>query len=47
MSLLGLWHEGWTAALVNHLWQSTAVVVIAWLLAAALRKDHVRLPASL
>ena len=32
----------WTAALVNHLWQSTAVVVIAWLLAAALKKNHAR-----
>lgn len=31
-----------TAALVNHLWQSTAVVVIAWLLAAALKKNHAR-----
>lgn len=42
MSFLGLWHEGWTAALVNHLWQSTAVVVIAWLLTAALKKNHAR-----
>jgi uncharacterized protein (TIGR03435 family) len=42
MTLFGLWHEGWTAAVVNHLWQSTAVVVIAWLLAAALRKNHAR-----
>jgi bla regulator protein blaR1 len=28
--------------LVNHLWQSTAVVGIAWLLALALRKNHAR-----
>ncbi len=42
MSFLSLWHEGWTAALVNHLWQSTAVVVIAWLLAVALKKNHAR-----
>jgi len=32
----------WTAPLVNHLWQSTAVVVVAWLLSAALRKNHAR-----
>lgn len=42
MSFLGLWHESWTAPLVNHLWQSTAVVVIAWLLAAMLKKNHAR-----
>ena len=30
------------AELVNHLWQSTAVVAIAWLLAFALRKNHAR-----
>ncbi len=29
-------------ALVNHLWQSTVVVAIAWLLAWALRKNHAR-----
>ena len=28
--------------LVNHLWQSTVVVPIAWLLALALRKNHAR-----
>ena len=42
MSFLSLWRGGWTAVLVNHLWQSTAVVVVAWLLAAALRKNHAR-----
>jgi hypothetical protein len=31
-----------TAPLVNHLWQSTAVAVVAWALAAALRKNHAR-----
>ena len=29
-------------ALVNHLWQSTVVVALAWLLALALRKNHAR-----
>ena len=28
------------SALVNHLWQSTVVVGLAWLLALALRKNH-------
>ena len=31
-----------TSALVNHLWQLTVVVGIAWLLALALRKNHAR-----
>lgn len=26
------WSQSWTAALVNHLWQSTLVVAIAWVL---------------
>ena len=25
MNLAVLWSEGWTSALVNHLWQSTVV----------------------
>ncbi|MGA3133286.1 MAG: hypothetical protein ABSD59_21005 [Terracidiphilus sp.] len=32
----------YSMALVNHLWQSTVVVGVAWLLAAALRKNHAR-----
>jgi len=36
------WNAEWTAALVNHLWQSTAAVGIAWLLALLLRKHHAR-----
>ncbi len=31
-----------SAALVNHLWQSTAIVGIAWMLAWALRKNRAR-----
>jgi uncharacterized protein (TIGR03435 family) len=32
----------WTAALVNHLWQSTVVTLLAWLLALTLRSNHAR-----
>ncbi|MGB8844191.1 MAG: M56 family metallopeptidase [Terracidiphilus sp.] len=42
MSVPLFWNQGSTAALVNHLWQSTAVVGIACLLAVALRKNHAR-----
>ena len=26
------WAPAWTGALINHLWQSTAIALIAWLL---------------
>ena len=42
MTAPAFWNEGWTAALVNHLWQSMVVVGMAWLLALALRKNHAR-----
>ncbi|HEX4029825.1 MAG TPA: M56 family metallopeptidase [Terracidiphilus sp.] len=42
MNLPAFWNENLTAALVNHLWQSTLVVGIAWLLALALSKNHAR-----
>jgi bla regulator protein BlaR1 len=46
MSLHEFWNGAWAGALpaevVNHLWQSTVVVGIAWLLALALRKNHAR-----
>ena len=32
----------WTAALINHLWQSTVVTLLAWLLALTLRSNHAR-----
>jgi bla regulator protein BlaR1 len=35
-------NEVWTAALVNHLWQSTLVVLIAWLLTLTLRRNQAR-----
>ncbi len=37
-----IWNAAWTSGLVNHLWQSTVVVLIAWLLALALRNNHAR-----
>jgi bla regulator protein blaR1 len=37
-----LWNDNWTAAIVNHLWQSTVVVGIAWLLIFTLRNNHAR-----
>ena len=40
MMFPSFWNEAWTAALVNHLWQSTVVVLpMAWLLALALRNN--------
>jgi len=42
MSLAGFWIESTQAALLNHLWQSTAVVGIAWLLSLALKTNHAR-----
>ncbi len=37
-----LWDEAWTAALVNHLWQSTLVALLAWLLALCLRNNQAK-----
>lgn len=36
------WSPGWTAAVVNHLWQSTLLVGVAWVLTFALRKNRAR-----
>ena len=36
------WTPPWTAALINHLWQSTAVVLVAWLLTLSLRPNPAR-----
>jgi uncharacterized protein (TIGR03435 family) len=36
------WNEPWTVALMNHLWQSTMVVVVAWTLTLVLRHNHAR-----
>jgi len=43
MTLSTLWNSGWMAALVNHLWQSTVVVLIAWLVTFALRTNAARI----
>jgi uncharacterized protein (TIGR03435 family) len=37
------WKEAWSAALVNHLWQSTVAFLIAWLFALILRNNHARM----
>jgi uncharacterized protein (TIGR03435 family) len=42
MTFSTFWIDGWTATLVNHLWQSTVVVGAAWALAFALRSNHAR-----
>lgn len=36
------WGRSWTAAVVNHLCQSTIVAGIVWVLTLALRKNHAR-----
>jgi uncharacterized protein (TIGR03435 family) len=43
MTLPAFWNDAWTAALANHLWQSTVVTGIAWLLSLSLRQNHARL----
>jgi bla regulator protein BlaR1 len=43
MTIPEIWRESWTAPLVNHLWQSTVVAALAWLLAFALRRNHARI----
>jgi hypothetical protein len=45
VNIAEFWNESWTSAVVNHLWQSTVVVAIAWLLTLALRKNHARVDA--
>jgi bla regulator protein blaR1 len=42
MTIPQFWNSGWTAALFNHLWQSTCVVLVAWLLSRALRSNPAR-----
>src|ERR1700692_2532641 len=36
------WTPAWTATLITHLWQSTAVVLVAWLLTLSLRPNPAR-----
>ena len=40
IAIPAFWNEGWIAALVNHLWQSTVVIWIVSALALRLRKNH-------
>jgi bla regulator protein blaR1 len=37
-----MFQASWLSPLANHLWQSTALVFVAWLLALALRKNQAR-----
>ncbi|RSL16554.1 uncharacterized protein (TIGR03435 family) [Edaphobacter aggregans] len=37
-----LWKESWSAAIVNHLWQSTLVMLVAWLLTLLLKRNQAR-----
>lgn len=43
MMLSQLSMHGWGSALFSHLWQSTAVAVVAWLLTLALRNNSARI----
>jgi bla regulator protein BlaR1 len=43
MTIADLWRPEWTAALFNHLWQSTLVLFLAWLLTLALRRNPARI----
>ena len=40
MTIAEFAHQGWIAPLLNHLWQSTAVVLAAWMLVLALRRNR-------
>jgi len=42
MSSTFFWNDQWTAALVNHLWQSTIVAALALLLTQSLKKNQAR-----
>jgi len=42
MTFPELWNAGWTDPLFNHLWQSTVVLLVAWLLTIALRRNAAR-----
>jgi uncharacterized protein (TIGR03435 family) len=43
MTMSEFWNAGWTPALINHLWQSTAIVLIAWSLTLTLRTSPARI----
>ena len=43
MTLSPLWNSGWMAALFDHLWQSTVVLLVAWLVTLALKTNGARI----
>ena len=43
MTIPQFFYSGWTAALFNHLWQSTCVALFAWILTLALRANPARI----
>jgi uncharacterized protein (TIGR03435 family) len=36
------WKQSWSAAIVDHLWQSTLVILVAWLLTLVLKRNQAR-----
>ena len=42
MTFSTLWNQGWLVPIVNHLWQSTLVVSLAWLLTLALKRNEAK-----
>ena len=42
MMFSGLWNDAWSTAIVNHLWQSTLAMMVAWLLTLILRNNQAR-----
>ena len=42
MMFSGVWKDAWSTAIVNHLWQSTLAMMVAWLLTLILRNNQAR-----
>lgn len=42
MMFNGFWKDAWSAAIINHLWQSTLVVLVAWMLTRMLSRNPAR-----
>jgi uncharacterized protein (TIGR03435 family) len=42
MTLSTLWNEGWFVSVINHLWQSTLVILLAWFLTWVLKRNQAR-----
>ncbi|QEE26561.1 TIGR03435 family protein [Terriglobus albidus] len=43
MIFSAFWKESWSIAIVNHLWQSTVVMLVAWLLTLVLKHNQARM----